>query len=375
MQHTLKFLIPFIFICSICSAAPSVTGVSGTVAQDEAVVINGSAFGTKSTAAPLVWDNFESGTNNAQIEGASPVVGTAWEVYTSGSTKPVYDTSVSMRTNSSVCARNDFYLGPDYDVCLAKTVSMPSAGSEVFASFYWRYHKRSTNYADNNKPFIIWHEPDGTPMTYTGFGDPGVGDGALRAGVEDSPGPSNDGPGYGDSDLADLNDTWARIDMYLKQSTASTNDGEFKTWINNSLKLNDTSVSTRTGADLWNFVLIGAFIRQNQPVQVYIDDVYIDNTLSRVEIGDNATFANCTHREIQIPSAWSNTEITVTVNAGSFVADNTAYLFVVDSNGVASAGYEVTIGGESEPPPAETGGTASAQITGRCGLTGSMRMQ
>lgn len=79
---------------------------------------------------------------------------------------------------------------------------------------------------------------------------------------------------------------------------------------------------------------------------VYYDDIYIDNTWQRVEIGDNAVFANCTHREIQPALTWSDTGITGTFNQGSFETGDTVYFFVIDENGTPSDGYPVTIGGE-----------------------------
>ena len=59
----------------------------------------------------------------------------------------------------------------------------------------------------------------------------------------------------------------------------------------------------------------------------------------------NANFSNCTHKEIQIPSAWSDGSITIKVNQGSFVTGQDLYLFVVDTNGIHSSGYLVKIGG------------------------------
>ena len=45
-----------------------------------------------------------------------------------------------------------------------------------------------------------------------------------------------------------------------------------------------------------------------------------------------------------IPTAWSSDEITATFNSGTFNENDTVYLFVIDSDGVASDGYEITIG-------------------------------
>jgi hypothetical protein len=77
------------------------------------------------------------------------------------------------------------------------------------------------------------------------------------------------------------------------------------------------------------------------------DDLYVDDTWARVIVGDASTLAASTHREIQIPSAWATGEVTVAVNRGSFAADASAYLYVVDSTGaVNSSGYAITFGDE-----------------------------
>jgi len=71
-----------------------------------------------------------------------------------------------------------------------------------------------------------------------------------------------------------------------------------------------------------------------------------------VEIGNADTWAACTHREIQPPTAWAASEITVTFNAGSFEDDDTVYLYVVDANGDASPASDgITISGSSSPAP------------------------
>jgi hypothetical protein len=51
------------------------------------------------------------------------------------------------------------------------------------------------------------------------------------------------------------------------------------------------------------------------------------------------------YREIKVPSAWSDGSIKITVNQGSFQAGETAYLFVVDSDGnVNPTGFPIVIG-------------------------------
>lgn len=77
----------------------------------------------------------------------------------------------------------------------------------------------------------------------------------------------------------------------------------------------------------------------------FFDDVYIDTTMARVMLCTSQTYptaasATC---EPQIPSAWSTTSITFTVNQGA-IAGGTAYLFVFDSaNDSNATGLAVTL--------------------------------
>jgi len=82
--------------------------------------------------------------------------------------------------------------------------------------------------------------------------------------------------------------------------------------------------------------------------EIYYDDIYISQSQARIEIGNNETWENCTHREIQIPTAWTTDEITITVNQGSF-SNEGAYIFVIDENGGVSAGYPVTFSESTAP--------------------------
>jgi hypothetical protein len=80
----------------------------------------------------------------------------------------------------------------------------------------------------------------------------------------------------------------------------------------------------------------------------WMDDIYYDNTLSRVMVGNASTFNASNHLEMQIPSAWSSNSITFTVNQGAFQEGQNAYLYVVDENGTVNEnGYPITIGGNS----------------------------
>ena len=56
-------------------------------------------------------------------------------------------------------------------------------------------------------------------------------------------------------------------------------------------------------------------------------------------MGDAPKYDDCTHREIQIPSAWSEASITVDVNVGKFTSGSFVYLFVIEEDGKKSTGF------------------------------------
>ena len=70
---------------------------------------------------------------------------------------------------------------------------------------------------------------------------------------------------------------------------------------------------------------------------VYTDDVYVDNSIARVMLGNAETFGASTKRIVQVAKAWSNTEVTYTANLSRFTAGEKVYEFVIDaSNNVRS---------------------------------------
>lgn len=75
-----------------------------------------------------------------------------------------------------------------------------------------------------------------------------------------------------------------------------------------------------------------------------MDDFYLDDTWAHIIVGNASTLSACTQREAQIPSAWSDTSITITLNRGAFGASATAYLYVFDSTNSPSSGQSITFG-------------------------------
>jgi hypothetical protein len=77
----------------------------------------------------------------------------------------------------------------------------------------------------------------------------------------------------------------------------------------------------------------------------FFDDLYIDSTLSRVMLCNNASYSASTVCEPQIPTAWDNSSIAVVVNQGA-LSKGTAYLFIFDAaNNVNNVGFPISFDG------------------------------
>lgn len=84
----------------------------------------------------------------------------------------------------------------------------------------------------------------------------------------------------------------------------------------------------------------------------FFDDVYIDTTFSRIMLCNNVSLANATVCEPQIPTAWSDTGATFTVNLGKLTGD-LAWVYVFDSTNTANTVGEAVslVEGEDTTPP------------------------
>ena len=69
---------------------------------------------------------------------------------------------------------------------------------------------------------------------------------------------------------------------------------------------------------------------------MYYDSLYIDDSWHRVVLCTNDNFSQCTDREVQIPTAWSDNEVVVEINAGGLDLSAPLYLYVISENGFAN---------------------------------------
>lgn len=145
-------------------------------------------------------------------------------------------------------------------------------------------------------------------------------------------------------------DSWSRTEYYYRLSTPGVSDGVFQTSVDNVRNANVTNALTRIAGDsnTINWVISPFDGLDTKGIDnayyLYVDNLYIDTTQVRVEVGDAPTLAACTNKLCAIPSFWSTSKIVATVDTSIWPVGTALYAFVIDENGnqVASS-YAMTV--------------------------------
>lgn len=340
--------------------AVSISGTSSpTWTNGQSRTITGTGFGTKATAAPQIWDTFSGGTNGATIGGKAPTQTTlsggsfTWGTTAAGGIlTPVYSNALT-RGGRTLSA-----LSPMDTAQWNCSLSYSNAQTEWYGSWWVYYNHYAGSVSRNTKPIEHYGGAGDCAIVYSGWGD--VSDSSHRTNMIDScNGWTDPSPSYGGPNTPTFYEQWMKLEFYLKQSSSS--NGAFKVWVTQAstgrvLQLNRDPAKTNNGQQITQWTMLGAYCDSSpadRKYRIYGSDFYIDNTQARVMLGNANTLAASTILEHQIPSAWTDTSITVSVNKAG-LSDGTVYLYVFDSAGlVNSTGYAVTIG---------TGGTVIAPV-------------
>lgn len=330
--------------------APSTSGVEGNFSNGSQITISGFGFGTKPTATPLVWDTFEDGSVGTLIQNQTATVGD-WDAG-SGSDRPVYS-STQARTGSQ-SSYHPFRSGDANNASLAKNGSFPSFYLDFWARItpldnvsrnykIWRAYGDYSGNDDNMQFDYVWY-CNGQSMTMYSY--------PCETNANDWKGRPMQ------------QNQWMHFQVYFKESDPSIANGLVRQYIDGVITTNTTTRITRCNSNHLNEMRVGHYwatdavspCPSNSGADVYIDDVYFDSSMAHVEIGNAPTYASSTHKEVLIPTSWTDTSITATFNTGTFATNDTVYLYVIDANGdVNSFGTELTIGGSSAAdttPPA-----------------------
>jgi len=333
----------------------SVTQSGGTLSHGQTWTITGSGFGTKSPAAPIVWDNCSGAS---PWDGAWPSVGTTYN--TDYRTEQRSIPMPHARTTKYLCGAHGNSNGADdgYNVMFWKnrTISLPDTS---FWSWRQRYDDAWTfglgDPADDNLKMFDYSngtEPYDLPNNwYTEWNARPTSNSSScsyhweddNSSLED---PDQNGHNsFWDSAINPMSGVWTQIE-HLLELTTETN-GNIVVLENGVTKMNYLGI-TDLMAGTSRTLAIGGYARAqgNANNWRYFTDLYVDTTLARVQILNAAG----TVREMQIPTAWSDTSITVTVNLGVLPDTGPAILGVVGTDGT-SATLAISLGNAIKGSP------------------------
>jgi len=418
-MKTIKFIVTILlaFYSTVALAAPSVTGVGGTWAHGNSVTITGSSFGTKVPAKPLIWDDCEDASDGDYVSTSTHPDNTDGRVKYSDIEPPAtlsathrmryrsipyapYGESGSLgnvtaphqHSTKLVSYGHEDGIGGDGNDGANGWLTIPNTnGNGNYASdwFIFYYHRLNSEWpacgsSTNNKFFVLNETTDvwgGNNYHYWDYNKrlPCSSEDYVRITPQTSTATPDTDP-TPPSSLPDTQYVWGKrqtitANIYTPQPQddwqkyeirISDNDGFIHFLVDNYDSywgINGTDwASDDTNIDGICSVSIGGYYRrtsspnlEHDDAHKIFDDIYVDDTLSHVILGNSSTYSSCTILEIQPPTAWSATSITVSLNQGKINDDSTAYLYVFDADGVPNAtGYPVVIGSSGDDPPVVT---------------------
>ena len=346
-------------------AAPALQQVSGSMDHNGTVTITGSGFGAKASAAPLVWDNATGSALSGQWTGAWP---DKLPGYNTGYYAPMRGIDLPHTHDTRyIAGAHAANTGADsgYAVMVFKAIQAPAFPYFIYASWYQRVDDQWHFGGDNNfKTFdySLGTEPYAANQSwYTAYGPP------LPGSTTDIPQwtyeigtplalPDNNGHNaWWGMAVNPMAGKWSKVEITIRVSNQK--DGYVKVFENGHQVINYSGVTDTYGGSQ-RTISVGGYARmQGYPTNWrYYDDIYIDTSLQRVVLADKPVLSQATIIEPQIPTSWSDSSITATVNLGKFTQGQTAYLLVVDATGPPrAAGKAVTAGGNSFMPNAPSG--------------------
>ena len=344
-------------------SAPVIQQISGALNHKGAITISGTSFGSKATAAPLVWDDATGGDISDKWDGAWPKLVPG---YNTNYYRPMRGINPPHSHDTRYIAGAHATTAGAYSgeiVTFFKNIPLQPFPFYIYASWYQRVDNRWTFGGDQNLKTFAYSKccsPYEAPNNwYTAYGPPHpasttdeaqwlINDDGASLGNPDQNGHN----AWWESGVNPMAGKWSKVEIAVKVTNRT--DGYVNVRENGRPVINYAGATDRYPGNK-RTIGIGGYARMYGFTGNwrYFDDAYVDTTLSRVVLADKPVLSQATIIENQIPSSWNDDSITATVNLGKFAQGQTAYLFVVDSSGTPNVtGLAVTAGGSVATPDA-----------------------
>lgn len=340
-----RLLLLLLLLPSVAVSAPAVTSLSGGVTTGQSVTITGTGFGTKSTAAPVKYDDFEDGAVGNDLIAESSG---GWETPTGD----VLYSTTKVRLTGTKSAYQNFT--NTYSRYIRATPTTFGTTDSLYFSGWFNF--TTSGAPSRNVKILNFGSAAGWQSRLDVYPNTGSGHLYASVGCSTSSSYTQDWSVTSAKVLKD-DGLWHRLEGWL-----SLADGGYREVSLDGVKLGSIS-GFMSGSCNISYMLVGHYFSRDTGTPTpsgerYWDELYVDTVQSRVEICPGASWSNRGACEIQLPTAWANTSVTATVKTGTLTSGSTAYLYVVDSAGDANtAGLPVVIGGTSSAdttPPVRT---------------------
>ena len=336
----------FVVFAATAHGAPVVTNITGTVADNQVITINGLGFGTNPLQVEWLGGSsgpIESGTNGAVF------VATGrrgwWE--DGDSNQAIFDSRRAYSGRQSLAF--DPALGRHQDGRFGLIYDTGSNFRELYSSYVAYFDNGGAT--SGQWKMIRWCHTNSVvdtsiPNAYMSNWEGNTSDFfQVHAGGGDS---LNN---WFTSQILPRSGAWYRVETYIRPSSSPTqSDGIFwarTTRVSDGLVQEQRFNSVKNYADgevnryryivFQNYMGNDAYQGTPGPTKVWIDDLYVSQSQARVELCAAASWALCRNKEIQQPLTWSGSQITVRVNRGALPSLTGAFVYVVDSTGAANA--------------------------------------
>lgn len=312
---------------------------TGGVSHGDSITVQGSGFRDKSQPGPVLYDDFESGSVGASIENQPAVIG-QWETG-AGSANPEY-TDAQVHEGQRAC------LNPFTEQVYNSSLAINLDFEKAYLDFWVRSEPLDPTEPDgltrNWKPFRLYGNNDEMQSGVTMLN----GAESMIVYFLDSGSGTDVTEWYGSP--THPRREWFHIQYWLELNDVGSADGAVRALVAGQLD-GAADVEMRAANVPMNQVRVGHYWATdsvagwpytNPGADIYVDSVYFDTSWARVELGDAADYGSCTHREIQLVTAWSDTEVTFTVQQGSLPA-GPAWVFVIDETDEVRASQAITL--------------------------------
>lgn len=314
----------------VWGSAPSDTMLSGTFDEGNTMTITGSGFGT--AGVPLQYDDFES----SSVDDDLSTLG--WDTREANSPNPTdkkpFVTNDQFYSGTQ-SGKADMSTGGD---CAATLASLNL--TEIYCSYFYRTVK------DNGTPTTVkgWRVHSDNLNEFTSY--------PLMAGQElvdaysgnnfrytiqtldtAADGPNSVSIGVSGGGIAES--VWMRREHYVKISTPGVADGIITYDEDLVRRFDEPAIVTReTGiTEVIERMLLPFYWGNGGGGFNWYDNVLVCATRARVEVGDNAIYANCTKREPMNTLTRVDGQIEFKVPSNTFTSSSTVFVYVIDTDG------------------------------------------